>query len=205
VKDAFESDWFSDSAKVVMKIARRECLEKSEGINELLQTGVNIGFGICEFDKGRELLETLEPKCSFCCANLRNGSGPENMHPDDPPLLAFLTSIGAFFQELNAERPETAYKMIFIAGNLWGEIEAQNKWEKDAIRGGKVIGGARNSAQEVNNRHAALRDHRFTRIRNLMSQNGLNLSCAAAQCEVDGLGPAQSILRQWHRQKKSDT
>jgi hypothetical protein len=95
--------------------------------------------------------------------------------------------------------------MIFIAGNLWGEIEAQNKWEKDAIRGGKVIGGARNSAQEVNNRHAALRDHRFTRIRNLMSQNGLNLSCAAAQCEVDGLGPAQSILRQWHRQKKSDT
>ena len=71
--------------------------------------------------------------------------------------------------------------------------------EVDALRGEKVAGGSRNSAQNTNRRHEDLRKRRFARMEQLVRQLGVDR--AAAQCSSEGLGSWEAIKKQWNRRK----
>lgn len=110
--------------------------------------------------------------------------------PDDDPDL------GAALQEHMA----TVAVKAFIAGQHF-RAALGKEHESDAVRGEKVAGGARNSAHATNARHAASREQRFARMRELVPEMGVD--AAACQCEVEGLGSWQGIKKQWNRHEKS--
>lgn len=99
-------------------------------------------------------------------------------------------------------KADEAAAFAFTAETKWATMIMKFSWEDDALRGEKVAGGARNSAHQTNTRHAALRERRFARIEHLLS-TGLNADSAFATCEVEGLGKATAIKRQWHRHAQS--
>ncbi|WP_271077904.1 hypothetical protein [Aurantiacibacter sp. MUD61] len=75
----------------------------------------------------------------------------------------------------------------------------------DAQRGKKIADAAKEAALLTNATHEPLRERRFARLKELRPK--LGLQGAAAQCEREGMGKADAIVRQWnrHRRKSPDT
>lgn len=70
-----------------------------------------------------------------------------------------------------------------------------------ALTGRPVKTGQKTGAAMTNAKHAALREARFERMRQLAPTLGLEK--AARQCEAEGLGSWSSIIKQWGRHKQN--
>lgn len=75
------------------------------------------------------------------------------------------------------------------------------KREALALTGRPVKRGQRIGAAITNSRHAAMREARLARMRELAPS--LGVENAARRCEAEGLGGWQAIRRQWDRFKKN--
>lgn len=91
---------------------------------------------------------------------------------------------------------------LMLIGETWAEAKFFVNHAKAAISGEKVAGGQRNSAHATNIRHVELRERRFARIRELIPTLGA-VENAARQCEAEGLGRWDAIVRQWNRHKEN--
>ncbi|MDG1369460.1 MAG: hypothetical protein P8Q48_04355 [Paracoccaceae bacterium] len=83
-------------------------------------------------------------------------------------------------------------------GSQLKELELRRRGLKLAERGNKVAGGARNSAQQTNQRHQKPRAERFARMKYYLDR-GLKVTEAARACAKEGLGSKSAIMRQWYR------
>lgn len=104
-------------------------------------------------------------------------------------------------------RHETALEMASAAGaavEIGKSLDALIKkpMETHALRGMKVISGAKRAASANNRLHSSLRTRRYARMIQLVPSIGVDN--AAAQCEVEGLGNWSAIKRQWNRNKNRD-
>jgi hypothetical protein len=96
----------------------------------------------------------------------------------------------------------SAARFAFSAGEQFELMRLKFNFELDAERGTKVIGGARNSAQEKNKRHIEPRKKRMNRMSELTKS--ISATQASRQCETEGLGKAQNVLRMWNRYKNNE-
>ena len=90
-------------------------------------------------------------------------------------------------------------------GYLWAEYKLKMNIESFVNTGRKVIAGSEQAAESTNVKHSALREKRFQLMRQLVSEIGPEK--AAIECELQGLGKAQAVKRQWNRfqEKNRDT
>ena len=87
-------------------------------------------------------------------------------------------------------------------GYLWAEYKFRMRVEADAMRGEKVMSGARSAADAINSRHAEIRQRRLARMAELVPSMGVDR--AAAQCELEGIGHWQAVKRQWNRARATE-
>lgn len=163
-----------------------------ENWNKRLRESPNIFEA--SYGEGREVCERIISESS-CTPPFFEGT-PESFANT---IIILYNVINRNIAEGNAAE---AARNAFDAGMNYELMRLKFTFEKDAERGAKVLGGSQNSARERNREHAMLREKRFSRLRELTAQGGMNLASAAAQCEVEGLGRQASILQQWHRAKK---
>lgn len=134
-------------------------------------------------------------------------SQPDRGHqPDSPRDFAqkILRSLELADHAILEGQAELAARLALDAGQLWATAVMKWSWEADALRGEKVVGGARNSARKNSEKlHAPIRLVRMGRMEELVPQFGPTR--AAAMCETEGLGPMGAIQRQWTRWKSKDT
>lgn len=92
-----------------------------------------------------------------------------------------------------------------LFGYLWSEYRLKMRAEKNASTGSKVIAGTKTAAEQTNAAHSSLRTARFRLMEQLVPALGTDK--AAVECELQGLGSAQAVKRQWNRfqNKKRDT
>lgn len=135
--------------------------------------------------------------------SVANEASEELVFSDSPQAFAnsILQAVRVSKKAIEEGNSDLAAAMGFYAGVTWERAKMKWAWEEDALRGEKVAGGAKNSAHRTNLNHAQRRAQRMTRMAELTAQ-GLNLSCAAAQCEVEGLGKTGAIRQQWYRHRK---
>lgn len=125
---------------------------------------------------------------------------------DSPEFFArsILQGIRVAHSAIADGNADLAAMMAFHAGVAWERARMKWLWEEDAERGQKVAGGSSNSAHETNKRHVVLRKKRFERLAELIPSMGVDN--AARQCEGEGLGGWQGIVRQYNRfNKNQDT
>lgn len=74
--------------------------------------------------------------------------------------------------------------------------------ESLAVKGKENTLHVKDAAAKTNAKHGPLRALRFARIEEILA-DGSNLESACFVCEVEGLGKAGTIKRQWNRFKKN--
>jgi hypothetical protein len=112
--------------------------------------------------------------------------------------------------------PENLSRMLMAAEEM-GRLQERMWWragvdpisgekrEALALTGRPVKRGQKDGAAITNKAHAAMREARFARMKELVPD--LGVENAARQCEAEGLGGWQAIRRQWdrYREKNTDT
>lgn len=93
-----------------------------------------------------------------------------------------------------------AAQFAFEAGDLWRAAVMKWQWEPDALRGQKVLYGARESARDRKEENEPLRRARLERMTALIN-TGMTTTEAARECEAEGLGDWRAIIRQVNRAK----
>lgn len=100
---------------------------------------------------------------------------------------------------------EIALSQAMYLGRLLTEAEWRAAFKPSITRGRKEVSDSQKGADLRNSKHWAERQRRFVRLQELLI-DGMLLETAVQQCEVEGLGKADAIKRQWNRAKeKRDT
>ena len=196
-----ESGWFSDYGNASIEIVQNLLIDHDPDVNRMLKLGISLGFGHAVNPMSEKIESRLRPMCYRAMIELHAGVDAEARTPHNLPLLTFLAFAGEVIEAVGEGDIDGAMQMLFACGFIWGEIESKYRWQSDAGRGQKVIGGARNSAQATNKRHILLRCKRMERMAHLVQD--MSALCAAYQCETEGLGGAENVRRTWNRYKDS--
>jgi hypothetical protein len=194
-----ENEWFSEYGNASIDVVTKLLIDHDQDVNRMLKLGISLGFGNSIQQSSEKIENRLRPMCYRAMIELHAGVDAEARTPHNLPLLTFLAFAGEVIEAIGEGDIDGAMDMLFICGFIWGEIESKYRWQSDAGRGQKVIGGARNSAQATNDRHVPLRRRRMERMVELVQD--MNVTNAAYQCEVEGLGAAENVRKTWTRYK----
>jgi|GEM_PF-6056744 len=153
------------------------------------------------------------------CAKLPSEAGERAMQkafPEQSPedlahrIQVFLNYVDDHLEKSGvsgdlAKPIDLALRYGFNAGAEASLFRMKQRWDADALRGEKIAKAARQGAAMTEAANTPLARKRAERMHQLLEDH--SLSRAAQLCELDGLGSAGAILRQWrrHNKKSHDT
>ena len=123
--------------------------------------------------------------------------GPLVTDSEEAFAIAITNWIRVASDAIAENNAEDAARLAFQAGVQWGLAQMKWQWESDALRGEKVAKGLREAARQTNAAWVVQRERRFARMKQLVLNR--RAENAARDCEAEGLGNWQGILRQWNR------
>lgn len=152
---------------------------------------------------GSDFLAVCDPILRVCretLSDLRPGKKDWSSVKDDSEEdFAHKIESSILAASVNMKNGDSDQGMVFafLAGAMHERSKIKIRWERDALRGEKVAGGSRNAAHATNAAHEPMRDRRFRRMAELVPS--LAVENAARQCDAEGLGSWQAIVKQWNR------